>query len=190
MLGGEAVASRRRVSTNGSSESEVEIPIITESTADLNPEPDMSEVIPPTCSECGRLLVWSGRGRKPSKCKRGEGCKETEPVIVGARGGPKNEIDRIRQGMTELYVTVGLGLSFVDQFDGFTVGQNASTLAESWCKLAEQDPKVRKALMRLLTGTSWSGVIAAHVMVAVPILQHHHVIPTMMEVTATQDTND
>ena len=129
-----------------------------------------------TCQNCGRELEYSGRGRHPTVCKRGEGCREEEPRLTASRSR-SGDVERIRTGFQELYVAIGVGVSFVDGYDGMVIGGNAAKLADSWAKLAENDPKVRKALMKMLAGTSWSGVIFAHAMVAVPIMQHHNMVP-------------
>jgi hypothetical protein len=140
-----------------------------------------------TCRNCGRALEYSGVGRKPTVCKRGEGCKESEPKMR-ARGSVAADVEKIREGFIEIYTVVGAGVSFVDQFDGMVIGTNAVRLADSWAKLAETDPKVRKALMRMMTGTSWGAVIVAHAMVAVPIMQHHNMIPGQREPVINADT--
>lgn len=133
------------------------------------------------CENCGRELEYSGRGRKPKHCKRGEGCNADSAPI---RGVGRNEIERIRNGMRDLYVMIGTGAGMLNQMDGFIIVQNADKLADSWAALAAQDAKARKALSKFLTGTSWSSVIAAHAVVAVPILQNHGVIPHFAEMMA------
>jgi len=158
-----------------------DIPLFEESQINLGEETFDTETLYP-CSKCGLPLEYAGRGRKPTVCKRGEGCRANEGSVTARR--TSGDVEKIRQGMLELYLTVGIGVNFFDQFDGMVVAQNAPKLADSWAALAEKDPKVRKALMKMLTGTSWSAVLIAHAMVAVPIMQHHKLIPQLVEAKA------
>lgn len=157
-------------------------PIITEaSDVDLQGEASAGEALY-TCNNCGLPLEYSGRGRHPTQCKRGEGCKADAPRLsTNARRGAQADIDRIKENMESLYVMIGMGVSVFDQHDGLVIGSNASKLADSWATLAANDPKARKALLRFMSGSSWAGVFAAHAMVALPIAQHHGMIPMKRE---------
>jgi hypothetical protein len=169
------------MSVNG----DADIPIFQESEIDLATQAESTDEL--KCQNCGLPLEYSGRGRKPTVCKRGEGCRLTESATAVRRTG---EVEKIRQGMMEFYLAAGVGVAFLDQYDGFVIGQNASKLADSWAALAEKDPKVRKALMRMLTGTSWAGVLMAHAMVALPIMQHHNLIPQLTEHKVTAEDTE
>jgi hypothetical protein len=76
-----------------------------------------------------------------------------------------------------MYRGIAFGVGLLDQFDGMALANGADSLAHSWIVLAQTDPKVRKFLQRITTGSGWGAVILAHTIVALPIIQHHNLIP-------------
>ena len=134
--------------------------------------------VPYRCEVCGVALEYSGRGRPPVRCtehKKGKASSSSGRQSVSKQ--------RIQEGMTELYVTLGVvvsgGGNLVSsnqlQLDGMLIGQSANKLGAAWADLAEKDPKVKKALTKLLSSGGWSMVIAAHAPLVLGIAGNHGV---------------
>jgi len=132
------------------------------------------------CEVCGTALVYSGKGRHPKFCE--EHRKGSSNTSSKGTAG----IERIRTGMTDMYAAMavgatGLGAMMQNEtgnalmLDGQVLGANAPRLGDAWADLAKNDPKVRKALERMLTGSGWGKVILAHAIVAVGIAGNHGV---------------
>jgi hypothetical protein len=84
-----------------------------------------------------------------------------------------------------MYRGLGFAVGMLDQFDGIALAQGADSLAHSWIVLAQTDPKVRKFLQKVTTGSGWGAVILAHALVAMPIVQHHNLTPERKQNTNT-----
>lgn len=65
------------------------------------------------------------------------------------------------------YTMAGTGLFMVDQQLGTVVISQAPECARALDELARKDPRVRSALNSILQTGAWSGVIAAHLPIAV-----------------------
>jgi len=134
-----------------------------------------SDDTPFRCEVCGTALEYSGRGRHPKRCdehRKGGASKGS-----GGTRSFKNAA-QLENAIADMYRTAAFGIGIFDQFDAMAIANSSDKLAKSWITLAESDPKVRKFLEKMVTGTGWGAVIVAHLMVAVPILIHHEKIPT------------
>jgi hypothetical protein len=119
-----------------------------------------------------------------------------EPGATGATGAtgsgntlgpdepPKErtrDLARMEADLSQLYVNVGVMAGVIGgqtgDLAGTVVARRADLLAGSWIDLAERDQRVRTAIKRLLQGNAWSGVIFAHVAVALPIAAVAGVLP-------------
>lgn len=140
----------------------------------LNTEP---QTFPPTddapfrCEVCGTSLIYAGRGRRPRFCAE----HKTKGAAASARTG--TSMRGLENSLADLYRGLGFGLNFVDPLAGMEVANSADALAHSWIVLAESNPKVRKWLMKITTGSGVGGVVIAHAMVAIPIMKRHDVLP-------------
>lgn len=80
---------------------------------------------------------------------------------------------RMEEELAQLYVNAGLIASMFGGNGGNVAGtiiaHKADTLAGSWIDLAEKDQRVKRAIQSILQGGAWSGVIMAHVGVAMPV---------------------
>lgn len=79
----------------------------------------------------------------------------------------------IARGLTELYTNMGSFLGMFDPQCSMVIITNAQAMAESLEKLAKDNPAIRAALMRVITGSVWGEVIAAHMPVMMAITMHH-----------------
>lgn len=129
------------------------------------------------CEVCNTGLVYGGRGRHPRFCAEHKpGGKST-----GSRQPRQTKsLKAIEDSLAGVYTFVGMGVGFVDQFDGTVICDAAGNLATSWVQLAASNDAWRKRLEKFCTGTGIGTVIFAHAMVAVPILQHHKMLPSFM----------
>lgn len=129
------------------------------------------------CEVCGKELIYGGRGRKPTRCDE---HKRNAGKTTGGNGGTsKGQVKLIEESLTQCYLMVGLGLSAVPKcaLDGQLVASNAAMMAHSWAQMAETDPKLRKALMKLISAAGWGTVIAAHLPVVLGIMGNHNMLP-------------
>lgn len=148
-----------------------------EVTMNLGDDPFISnDEAPYRCEVCGTSLTYGGRGRKPRFCaehKKGgtttsNGKKATANMVV------------LENNIADLYRGLGMGLSFVDPESGMEVAGAADKLAASWITLAESNPKVKKFLIKLTTGSGVGAVVLAHGTVAYPILKRHDMLPSFL----------
>lgn len=128
-----------------------------------------------SCQVCGLELFYSGRGRHPKF------CDEHKPGAANNRA-PKaaGNMTALRSSLIEMYMFVGMGVTIIDPMDGMTITGSAEKLADSWITLANSNPKVKKFLFKVTTGGGVGAVIIAHLMVMVPILANHDMLPTFM----------
>jgi hypothetical protein len=163
--------------------------VVTPSEDNGNPDDVMSAIAangdaaPYRCEVCGMALHYGGRGRPPVRCDEhkkqrasSNGSNPKRPSGVGMKV--------LEEQLADMYRFVGMGLSMVDQFDGMTIAASADNLAHSWVVAAETNPKLKKFLIKLTTGTGVGGVILAHALVAFPIMEHHKMLPQFLQKTA------
>lgn len=104
-----------------------------------------------------------------------------------AAGRRKAKVD-IRSSMTQLYVSVGMGLSMLPSKPGplgvpataaigQTIAEQATVSADAWAKLADENPAVREALEKILTVSSVGALLAAHMPIVVVAAVSYGVVP-------------
>lgn len=108
---------------------------------------------------------------------RAAGASSTTTPRKPANPRTAASITRIRAGLVMTFTMAGMGVSVYDGWDGQVIALNAERLADAWCELAEQNPRVRKALERMLEGSAWGGAIGTTAAVAVPIAVRHGMLP-------------
>lgn len=85
----------------------------------------------------------------------------------------KAETELILKSMLGGYVGIGKVVALVNRDDGIAIARNAEDLCESWRMLLDNDPKLRKTMLRTIKGSGWGAVISAHAGVALAILGNH-----------------
>jgi hypothetical protein len=73
--------------------------------------------------------------------------------------------------------TLGTFACLASPADGMVLIEGAPNLAAALSKLADENPKVKSNLERMLTAGAWSGVIAAVLPMAVSIAANHGMLP-------------
>jgi hypothetical protein len=148
-----------------------------EVTMNLGDDPFVSnDEAPYRCEICGTSLTYSGRGRKPKFCS--EHRKGGTTTSNGRKATANMAV--LENNIADLYRGLGMGLSFVDPISGMEVAGSADKLAASWITLAESNPKVKKFLIRITTGTGVGAVVIAHATVAYPILKRNDMLPNFL----------
>jgi hypothetical protein len=87
---------------------------------------------------------------------------------------PRTASGRLEANLEELFSA--LALPFVlagDTHCANIIAQGAPRMAESWVKLADENPGVKRVLTKLTESSAWGGVILSTAAVAVPIAAHH-----------------
>ncbi len=131
------------------------------------PQP-RGEDVPPAHGHTHPKTDFFRKPERPAKLR-------TEPApapIVPFRAGP------IAKGMNKLYRKAGKILRFWDPVLGQAViectykdedDQDASTVGEAWEELARVNPRIRGALLKLVSGGAVAGLIAAHLPIILAI---------------------
>lgn len=91
------------------------------------------------------------------------------------------EMKRMQQQLADAYTQVGIIIGIAGgrtgNLAGFIVARRADMLAESWIDLAERDARVKRAIQNVLQIGGWSGVVAAHASVILPVAAMSGVLP-------------
>lgn len=93
------------------------------------------------------------------------------------KGGRKGGRRSLRDPLTELLTTLGLGVSVINGFDGQVIIFKAETVARELDDLARQNPQVHRVLSQLVAASAWGSVATVLASVAVPIAMNHGAIP-------------
>jgi len=75
--------------------------------------------------------------------------------------------------LTSFYETIGGMILLVDVVCGQAVIESAEGAAKSLDELARVNPKVRQALLRLISGSVLTQVVVAHLPIIMAIVAHH-----------------
>lgn len=89
-------------------------------------------------------------------------------------------IRKLETQVHDFYAQLGtyLGLMMPDPFLGVAIAGNAEPASGAWADLAAQDPKVKAAIERVLSGGVWANVIGIHVAgIAIPVLAYYGRLP-------------
>lgn len=95
----------------------------------------------------------------------------------GKRRGrpPKPKLD---EKLTEFFTLIGVGVIAFNEYDGLVILKRGPKLAEALNELAKEDEKIREALEKLLTVSTWGAVVTASASIAVPIAANHRLLPS------------
>jgi hypothetical protein len=80
---------------------------------------------------------------------------------------------KLEKNLQDTYATIGTMVGMFDPYCGRSVVDNSEAMAQSMAEWAAEDPKVRKALEKMLTVGAFGKVIAAHMPVVMAISMHH-----------------
>lgn len=90
---------------------------------------------------------------------------------------------RVRAGNLESRLAEFLGMASIpfalqgDMYCASILATRTPDLAKNLAALAEENPGIKRVLNRMLEGSAWGGVALSVVAIAVPIAQHHELLP-------------
>lgn len=114
----------------------------------------------------------------------------TPPPKANADGAPKADAPprpakraapgakQLHGQLVDLYVSIGtIAVTPIDPLAGALFVARSDELAQTWIDLAETNPKVKKALQKLVEAGGWGGVVIAHGMLLMPVLANRGLFP-------------
>ena len=134
----------------------------------------MSEQLPePGSVEPPKEAVASAAGdAKPGKTRRPYGVEIPAP--------PGSRSSSLEKKLTDLYITLGTGIVMFDSTCGTTIIAQAPETAAALDTLAKENPKVKRALERLVAGGAWGAVVTAHFPILATLAAHHNMLPAFV----------
>lgn len=85
----------------------------------------------------------------------------------------KAETELILKSLAKTYALTAQFVMLVSMKDGAQIANNIETLTESWRQLLDDDPKLRKTMLKVVKSSGWGTVLSAHLAVALPIAVNH-----------------
>lgn len=107
------------------------------------------------CIECGKELVYAGRGRKPKYC---EDHKPGKTRTSGtSRRTPKREprIERLQSDLSDNVRLLGAIVGPAAPVTGIVIIDDSDRFAKAVCRLAEGRPEILKALEKASEVAPW-----------------------------------
>lgn len=99
----------------------------------------------------------------------------------------------IAVGMTKLYKRTGRIVKAMDKDIGIAIIECAEDCGEAWDELARTNPRVRKFLLKLVSGGAWGSVIMAHAPILLAVIMKDGIkkhIPFMRLLNSVLEDND
>jgi hypothetical protein len=112
-----------------------------------------------------------GRGRPRASGNTTD--ESPKKVKASQKPAPDHDPGVIEQGFGELYTEIGVFWGMFDPICGGTLVQNAPRMAKSLEKMAENNPAVRRLLLKALSTSALGEVVAAHLPMAITVYKHH-----------------
>jgi hypothetical protein len=131
------------------------------------------------CRTCGdTFVIESGRpGRPPTQCDNCKGKKDSAPK---GKPGRQSGIAKLEESLATQLVGMGGIIGLFQPFDGLVISANAPATAAALAKLADRDPRVRKALEKFVGSTAYGELAFVLFATVAPILANHGVVPPQM----------
>jgi hypothetical protein len=129
---------------------------------------------------CGVELFYGGRGRKPTHCKTHQPLyrKTRGSVGTNTRTSKADWQTPLADALATNFVGIGMVVYAFEQFDGQTIITGSPRLAQSLVGVAQTNPSVRRSLEKFVESAGWAQVAAAAASIALPIMQHHKLLPS------------
>lgn len=124
------------------------------------------------------------RNQEPDSTTGTTGTTGTDtdiPVPERERAPRSRDMRRLQEQLADAYTQVGIIIGIMGgrtgNLAGFILARRADVLSEAWIDLAERDIRVKRAIQSVLQIGGWSGVIAAHASVIMPVAALAGVLP-------------
>lgn len=106
----------------------------------------------------------------------GTGTPDSPPPSLSGRQSARKP--PLQRRLEEFLATPALAYSFMgDQWAAELITTRTPIMAEAWYDLSTKNPAVKRVLERLLEGSAWGGVVLSTMAVALPLAQHHGLVP-------------
>jgi hypothetical protein len=126
------------------------------------------------CEECAVTFTHAGRGRKPKRCPE----HRARRASAGSRPrAQRPSVTLLGDAVTMNLRTLGSILSLVNQYDGQVIMAGAPVFGNACANVAEHDARFRRMLEGSATGIVYGELIAAALIMILPILANHGMIP-------------
>lgn len=118
----------------------------------------------------------------PSKEGENRNAKPEEQDKRAPTGRPRGRPPKakLKDSLQAQFTIIGMSVYAFNHYDGERIMENSQALAESLGKLADENPRVRKVLEKMLMAGAWSEVGMAVAPMLLPILANHRVLPPFM----------
>lgn len=144
------------------------------------PESDVREL---RCVTCAIPLTYGGRGPKPKYC---EEHRQGNKRVASSPRKSTPTVETLISQIKDTYRQLGMMGMFVPKpslaADAMIIMNEADKLGESWRGVLERDENIRRMWTKFFTVSGWGTLIAAHAMIALPIMQNHGVIKVPKDV--------
>jgi hypothetical protein len=119
------------------------------------------------------LADTAPKDRKPLRPLKADERRASETRARAPKTPASGRRRPLKTRTEEFIGSIALGVSVFDFQDGAIIMESAEEMAEAWSNLADQNPRVKATMERVLTGGAWGGVIMTHGSVIVRIAQNH-----------------
>lgn len=118
--------------------------------------------------------------RRRAKATTAEGAPDAAPGKTPTARRPVPRAKPLADRLTQSVTVVGVGVGLLNQADGLAIVNGAPALGDALSKLADENPRVRKALEGAMAASAWGGVLAATLPIAATIAANHGALPAGM----------
>ena len=97
-----------------------------------------------------------------------------KPGGLGTNRPPKTArklTEEDREKLENYYISIAIPVSMFSKDVGNVIAANAKDCADAWFKLADENASVRRAILAMMEGSAWAGILVAHLpilLVALP----------------------
>lgn len=153
-----------------------------------NDDLELEDVKEITCNNCSDVFFIPSkqRGRPPVKCvncrsQKADSAPKQESSSSGsnkngAQGRPSN-LSKLEKSLAAQLAGVGTLVAVFQPFDGMVIVYNSDETASALCKIADRNPRVRKALEQFVASSSYGELAFAMFAMVGPILANHDILP-------------
>lgn len=127
--------------------------------------------------------IQRGQDEAPDSKRKGKKQTPTPRYVKGV----------IAVGMTKLYRRTGRIVKAMDKDIGIAIIESAEDCGEAWDELARTNPRVRKFLLKLVSGGAWGSVIMAHAPILLAVIMKDGIkkhIPFMKLLNSVLEDSD
>lgn len=128
------------------------------------------------CRDCGSGFDHVGRGRPPVRCTDCRGSSRKAGQDGPSEPNRPKAVAQLKNNIHGQLSMLGMGLMFVDPFDGQLIMQKAEKIATVLSNLAATNPSIRKGLENGVELAGWGPVLLLIAEVGIPIMAHHGLI--------------